>query len=706
MLAGLNMDVSGESPSLQYKIQELFLALNQALLASMLSAVVLYFVMLPSADVLVLNIWFSSFVLVSLARFYSQYLFKRADNTVLNNKLWFSVFFAGSLSAALVWGGASVFLFPDDDLAREIFLAFVVGGLAAGSLTSLSHLKITIYSFLIISMLPLIIQFYFNAAEHGNEMAGLLMLTLAMLLYSAYRMHLKLNQIIDLKVSCIEYSLSLNESERKNEILLQTATDAFFLVDENDNIAEVNLAASQQLGYSREELLSMSANDLVVLPDRSERISLYKSIGSEKTEQTEGIHRRKDGSTYFFEARLNKIQLDKTPMFSVMVRDITDRKKSEAEMQQSQQRMALHVQRTPLGVIEWDLDFCVTQWNPAAETIFGYTENEAIGKHASELVIPDGQLEYVNQVWQDLLNQRDGFRSTNENVTKNKHTILCDWYNTPLIDNQGRVIGVASLVDDITTQKRSELALIKAKEEAELASKAKSEFLSHMSHELRTPMTAIIGFSQIMSSSIGLDIKYRKFSQDILKAGNHLLALINDVLDLSSIESGKLKCNLQACDLIVLLSECLQVVEALASQYDIEIINHVNKNDTRILYTDPVRFKQALINLLSNAIKYNNENGRVTIDIVNHDNQTTTVSVTDTGIGLSKEEQDKLFTPFERFGEYKGIDGTGIGLVITKHLIEMMNGYVSVSSEKGEGSVFSLTIPQLNQTELMGNTGH
>ena len=364
----------------------------------------------------------------------------------------------------------------------------------------------------------------------------------------------------------------------------------------------------------------------------------------------------------------------------------------EEALEQAQQKHDLHIKSTPMGVIEWDVGFCVTEWNPSAEKIFGYSREEALGKNARNLILTDEVIEHVDEVWEHLLNAKGGFRSRNENIRKDGKFITCEWYNTPLKNNDGVVIGVASLVEDITERVQAENELWATKEEAEKANRAKSDFLSRMSHELRTPMNAVLGFAQLLEVDLpeGRD---RDNAREILKSGRHLLDLIDEVLDLSRIEEGKLDVSLTDINLGDVMDECIRMVSSHAKQANVKIINHCISTENYIIYADQMRFKQVILNLLSNAIKYNKENGKVIIECKKQPDQQLRLLIADTGIGMTNEQRQQLFKPFERMGAEKyGIDGTGIGLLITRQLIEKMNGGIGVSTEAGKGSTFWIDI--------------
>jgi len=232
-------------------------------------------------------------------------------------------------------------------------------------------------------------------------------------------------------------------------------------------------------------------------------------------------------------------------------------------------------------------------------------------------------------------------------------------------------------------------ALARSKQESEKANRAKSEFLSRMSHELRTPMNAIIGFSQLMqmdTESPLTDVQNDNL-KEISVAAKHLLYLINEVLDIAAIESGKLQISMEKVYLRDVIDSSIKLILPDANKKQIKIINQVSEHDYAV-HADFSRLKQVLLNLLSNAVKYNCDQGVVTVSSEKINEERLRITVADSGDGLSEKDIDKLFVPFERLHENNDIEGAGIGLVITKQLVELMNGCIGVDSVVGKGSIF------------------
>ena len=250
---------------------------------------------------------------------------------------------------------------------------------------------------------------------------------------------------------------------------------------------------------------------------------------------------------------------------------------------------------------------------------------------------------------------------------------------------------------DITEKKQTETAILKSKEEAEEANHAKSEFLSIMSHELRTPLNAILGFTQLLNYEKTLSNEQQSHLNEINNAGNLLLELVNQILDLSRIEKGHVQLSIEKIDLCSMFEKCRSMVSPLALKNNITL-NIETQIDGHVT-ADYTRLKQVMLNLLSNAIKYNNENGSITTN-VSLKGSNVRISIMDTGTGIADEFLSEIFQPFNRLSNDSTIEGTGIGLSISKQLIEMMGGSIGVSSKINDGSIFWIELPGALNTNI------
>ena len=492
---------------------------------------------------------------------------------------------------------------------------------------------------------------------------------------------------------------AMQVSEERFAFAVEGAGDGIWDWDLKTSVMQFSRLYMEMLGYTENEL-PQHVDTWIESVHPDDMVGAQKNLQEYLEDKTTTYHvelrlRCKDGQYKWILCRGTIVDRDEEGNAVRMIgihSDISEQKQTEAAIKESQQRMALHVQRTPLGVIEWDNNFCVTEWNTAAESIFKYSKEEVMGRHATDIIIPDNLFDQVGETWEELLTLKGGLRSSNENITKHGNIIFCEWYNTPLINDEGKVIGVASLVQDITKQKDAEINLIRAKVEAEYANNAKSEFLSSMSHELRTPMNAILGFGQLLEFDDDMTDLQNENVQEILTAGHHLLSLINEVLDLAKVESGQIELSLEPVDVYQAVEECFNLMEPLALKHDIRISHSALKGVA--VRADYTRFKQVLINLLSNAIKYNHDGGTVKLEVEYVDNDRLKIMITDTGIGVPEEGIAELFQPFNRLNAEKtNIEGTGIGLTITRRIVELMGGSINVESEVGVGSTFWIELP-------------
>lgn len=373
-----------------------------------------------------------------------------------------------------------------------------------------------------------------------------------------------------------------------------------------------------------------------------------------------------------------------------MVQDITNKKRSE----QQTKLLSYVVEHSPFLIIVTDPKGDIEYVNPKFIKVTGYTPQEVIGENPRILKSGETPSEDYKAMWDTIASGKE-WSGEIHNKTKYGHSYWAKVSISPIFDEKEQITHYVGIQEDISSRKQMELDLIKAKEEAEQANQAKSTFLASMSHEVRTPLNSILGFSQILkgNKNNSLTDKELKYVNHILGSGNMLLELINDVLDLSKIESGKFDLNLEPVPLSKIFVEAIDQVGSLAGKHQVSV-RYVEEHLDRHIRVDERGIKQVLINLLSNAIKYNREQGEVVLSCRIVSDRYAHIEVADTGPGIPEDKMEALFQPFNRLGaETTKVEGTGIGLTITKRLVDMMKGDISVKSDLGIGTTFSLIFP-------------
>ena len=481
---------------------------------------------------------------------------------------------------------------------------------------------------------------------------------------------------------------ALQHREAQLTSLIEAAPDAFIVVGAAGLIQFVNQQTENLFGYPRIEMIGQPIEMLVPDRARSEHPKLRGSYGDRPLARPmRGRNlsgRRKDGSEFSVDISLTPLDTSQGLLVAAAVRDATERKEAEA-------RFESLLEAAPDAIVVANDKGIITVANNRATDLFGYSRDELLGQPVEMLVPqqnreghPDRRSGYVAhpavrpmgaglQLWAE---RKDGSK------------FPVDISLSPLETPAGILVSAA--VRDITDRLAAEEALRAAKEEAEHANRAKSDFLSRMSHELRTPLTAILGFTELLQMG-GMPGDQRDLFVDRThRAGQHLLALINDILDISRVETGSLAVSIEPVDAAPLVEQAIELIAPMAQSRRIVVVNTVRD---AVVLADSGRLRQVLLNLLSNAVKYNREAGAITISS-RTDGDYVSVAVSDTGPGIAENDLSRLFQPFERLGVQTGeIEGTGIGLAISRGLVEMMAGTIGVESTVGEGTRFTVTLP-------------
>lgn len=359
-----------------------------------------------------------------------------------------------------------------------------------------------------------------------------------------------------------------------------------------------------------------------------------------------------------------------------------------------------------VAVQGFDPDCTVIYWNTASEKMYGYPKNEAMGKKLTELIVPDENKNEFIKIISSMQKDRT-YVSASENtfLTKKgeKIPVFSSYSAVQVPEDQFEIF---SMEIDLTERKRMEQTLLEAKELAEASNTAKSKFLAGMSHEIRTPLNAIIGFSDLLIENYAgpLNEKQMKYAKNISISGKHLLGLINDTLDLSKAEAGKMKLQYEKVSAPLIVREIAEVMRQAASGRGVTINTEI-EHGAGIVEADSGKLKQILYNLIGNASKFSIDGGNITIR-VRVVKEFMQFEVEDEGIGIKEEDLPKLFKPFSQVGKStemiteKRYEGTGLGLSLVKKLVELHGGDVWVKSEYGKYSIFGFSLPVQHPAEL------
>jgi PAS domain S-box-containing protein len=476
-------------------------------------------------------------------------------------------------------------------------------------------------------------------------------------------------------------------------------------VAETDSISGRYVGVNQRYcditGYTQDELLQRTYLDITHPADRDtnfEQMRLLRS-GATRKFDFEKRYIRKDGSTVWVHVTVSPMWVpgEEPTHHIAVIEDVTDRKNAEETLKASEAKYRELVENANSIILRMDAEGRITFFNEYAERFFGYKLEEIMGRPVIGTIVPpsDSAGKDMIQMIASIAAQPERFANNeNENVRRNGERVWISWTNKPVFAPDGRQTEVLCIGNDITRLKQAEYELIRARDAAESADRVKSAFLATMSHELRTPLNSIIGFTGILLQGLAgpLNDEQRKQLGMVKNSAHHLLALINDVLDISKIEAGQLEVRDEPFNIYEAIDKSVQSIAALAEKKNL-VVETTIANNIGVTSGDQRRVEQVLMNLLSNAVKFT-EQGSIHVKCDSRHGWLT-VSVEDTGIGIRPEDQPKLFRPFHQIdsGLTRHHEGTGLGLSISKRLIELMGGSIEFKSEFGKGSVFTFTLP-------------
>ncbi len=507
----------------------------------------------------------------------------------------------------------------------------------------------------------------------------------------------------------------LQYSESKLRAVIDSALDAVIGMDQHGLITEWNRQAESIFGWSRQEAVGRNLGELIIPPEYRDahNSGMQRVLSSGKgpilNRRIEVSGQNREGKYFPVELTVTAQRLQDTYQFTAFIRDITSRKRAE----ETKGLLAAIVESSDDAIISKNLDSIITSWNSGAESLFGYPATQMIGQHISKIIPPD-RLEEERHI---IANLRQGISIRHfETVRRRKDgkTIDISLTVSPIRNDEGKVVGASKVARDITDRKRTEEELRitlekvitanreaeEARQKAEIANNTKSDFLANMSHEIRTPLNSMIGLSEMLLET-ELSSQQENHIRTVMNSGETLLEIINDMLDLSKIESGKLELDPIPFDLEAAVDDTAELVapKAREKEQQVELLVNFVPGTPRHVIGDQVRLRQILANLLANAIKFTPA-GYILIvveelsEALPENSTKIKITVQDTGIGIPETKLNLIFEKFSQadVSTTRKFGGTGLGLSICRQLAHMMQGDVSAQSEQGKGSTFSVTL--------------
>jgi two-component system cell cycle sensor histidine kinase/response regulator CckA len=490
---------------------------------------------------------------------------------------------------------------------------------------------------------------------------------------------------------------------QKNLSLLQGitegTTDSVFVKDLRGRYLMINSAGAQLLGRRVEEVIGKDDTELFTPETGREIMAADRKVvesGMTQTYEELGISAGV-ARTYLSTKGPHRDSNGEVVGLLGICRDITDRKRAEQEFRQSQQKLRIHFEHTPLAVVEWDTQLRITEWSPSAEGVFGYSRREAIGRDASFLV-PPALRAHVDRMGHELLAQAGGTRSTNDNLTKDGRTISCEWYNTPLVDESGQVLGVASLVQDVTERVALEERLRQSQK-----MEAVGRLAGGVAHDFNNLLTVIMGYSQILTDGLPAVSRLKDATAQIRSAADRAAGITRQLLAFSR----KQVLSPRVIDLNDIMLNLDSLLRRLIGE-DIEVLT-VPGRELGAVKADPGQIEQVLMNLALNSRDAMPNGGKLTLETENTEldesyareheplqpGRYVMLAVSDTGTGMSPETQAHIFEPF--FTTKEVGKGTGLGLSMVYGIVKQSGGYIWVYSEPNRGTTFKIYLPRVDQ---------
>ncbi len=487
------------------------------------------------------------------------------------------------------------------------------------------------------------------------------------------------------------------DQRRFIDTMIESMPGILYFYDDQGRFLRWNRNFERVSGYSAEEIALMHPRDFFRAEDHAEIEARIADVFASGESSVEADFIARDGTAtrYFFTGR-RVVFGDRTCLVGVGI-DVSGRHRALGRLAESERNYRELVQHANSIILRWNSQGQVTFLNEYGLRFFGYSEAEILGRHVMETIVPQTESDGrdLRRLMDEICAAPQAFeQNVNENVKRSGERVWIAWTNRIVRNQKGEVVEILSIGADITDRRRVE-AERERRYRAEEADRIKSAFLATMSHELRTPLNSIIGFTGILTQGLAgpLNPEQQKQLDMVRASARHLLALVNDVLDISKIEAGQLEVTCEPFDLRQSIFKAVELVRPHAEARG--LLLHVDVDPAVATACGDVRrVEQVLLNLMNNGIKFTPK-GEIRLSAALVPGRAVRICVADTGVGIKAEDMSTLFQPFRQVdsGLARNHEGTGLGLAICRRLVELMGGEIAVESEWGRGSVFSVTLP-------------
>lgn len=491
----------------------------------------------------------------------------------------------------------------------------------------------------------------------------------------------------------------LKQSEERNRIIMDSSLNAIITIDIHSKITFWNNQAEVIFGWSRDEVLGKTLNETIFSGhNETKHFTDLKNYISDRGEsvlnkQIELSAVNKNGVEFPVEISITPLKLNEEVFFCSFIQDISERKKVETKLRFQEEKYRNIIANINLGLIEVDTEEVIQFANQSFADMSGFEIDELIGLSAMETFVFGENLEVIKH--KNLL-RKNGISDVYQIPIRNKRGELRWWAvgGAPNYDDKGNLVGSIGIHLDVTEQKQMEIELESEKVKAQEASKAKEAFLANMSHEIRTPLNAIIGFLRELERQTLSDVQ-KKYVDNSSIASKHLLSIINNILDISKIEAGEMSLEVEDFIFEDAINNVITVMQPIAAEKGLKLSSDISEDTCKVFKGDILRLEQILFNLIGNSLKFTNQGTislKCKVQKETSNFQELCISVTDTGIGMEQSFADSIFNKFSQEDRSitRKFGGTGLGMAITRELVQLMNGHITIESQKGVGTTINI----------------